>query len=1154
MPYRPAGHWKHISLLCAYLCVASTTIFEPANGYGQTTAKKVVVSEQLVTGVLSAGMFDEYEIDLTAGQHFYGKILKRDFNLLLSIYDPDGKRAAAFISRRYEPLSISHYVEKSGKHTIEVRSIENEPEPQSYQLWINKPVVASARELKITSAMQHLAKAAMLRAEWKEESLQLAVTEYVTASEIWRTLGRNEDEVKALLNAGEACFVLSQMSRSQDFYKQAVVVSQENNDWQSELDALDHLGHVSIYLSAHQKTKELAEKVLNFYQERSSATTDDDLRLKAQAFSNLGEANYSSGNWKRALELFSQALNLWSSVKDRRGQALAHINMGYTHLDAGNLPQAQFHFEKSLRLFRAIDDRKGEAQSLNAIGGIYSFLGENQKALQLFHQARQHMRACGDRQIEVVTLNWMGKIYEDLNKPDNALDSFKAALGLCQELQDIDCEAVTRYYVGRAYQALGQTEYALTHYRRSLTLGQQNGKRRLEAYVLKELARTYVASGEIQKALAEYEKVLTVYVELEDLRGQAYALISLGDLYNQPGEIRTALNSYQQALKLTQSSQDRAGEVLARFKLAETEKRLGRWEEALSHADRAVEMVESLRTKVAGQDYRMSYFAAASEHYRLYIDLLMYSYEQKPSEDRLMAALKASEKARGRTLLEMLNESKIEIREGIDSVLLEKDRYYRQIMSAKVDRSIRLLSSKSTAQEAAEAEKEIESLNREYQAVQAQIKAVSPQYAALKQPEPLEVKEIQRQVLDPNTALLEYSLGEEKSFLWVVTQTSIDYFKLPNRYVIETAARKVYDSLTARYLYKENETRQQRLQRIQDADREYHKLAAALSEMVLVRAMPLLGKKRLIIVADGALRYIPFAALPISGARNSDDSKAKPLLMDHEIIYLPSASIMPTLRDQIARRKPAQKLLVVVSDPVFDENDERVGSSRSRPAARAKGEDAPRYGIDESLDQAVRDVRPDKGGTLPRLLFSKQEGEEILKLAPKDSTLATGFEANKELVTSPKLGEYGIVHFATHGLVNSKNPELSGVVLSLVDEQGRQREGFLRLQEMYNLKLSADLVVLSACSTALGEEIQGEGLVGLTRGFLYAGAARVVASLWNVTDEATAELMKRFYKSMLKDGMAAPAALRAAQLDMLKSRDWSEPHHWSAFIMEGEWK
>jgi CHAT domain-containing protein/tetratricopeptide (TPR) repeat protein len=1149
-------HKSRVRGFCLVLLIYSGVIYAPslvsAKNDEQDAAGKAAFPKQLATDLLGPGKSQEFEVALTAGQHLRARVIKKDFNLLVTIYGPDREPAAEFVSRRYGPLSLSYYASQSGRHRIAVRSLENREEAQPYELWIDALEVASDHDLKVISAIKAYAQAESLRAEWKEGSLQLAVQEYVKAAERWRALGRGREEAEALLGAGEACFILNQTGKAQGFYDRALGINQADGDRRAQIDALNHLGQISLYLSAPQRAKELSEKVLGFYEPPSSSATDDDLRRKAQAFSNLGEVSYSSGDLKKALELFAQAFDLWSRAKDRAGVALAEVNMGYAHLDLGNMPEARTHFEKALAIFQQIDDRQGVAQSLNAIGGIYSFLGEKQKALNLFNQARQQVRACGDLRTEDVALNWMGKVYEDLNNPGSAVASYQAALVICQQLQDLDCEAVTQYYLGRAWRQAGEAKQALVHYERSLSLSRQNGKRRLEAYNLKDLAILHAASGDIQKALDQYEKVLRVYEETEDRRGQAYTLISLGDIDCQLKHLPAALDKYQRALERIQSSQDRTGEVLALYRLARAEWQLSKHREALSHIERSIELIESLRTKIAGQEFRMSYFASVVEHYKLYIDLLMHSYRQKRSEETLMAAFKASERARARVLLEMFNEANLEIYEGVDPFLLERERYYARAIKAKIDRGIRLLSHTGAESEAAELEKEIELLSREYQGVYAQIKASNPQYAALKQPALLEVKDIQQQALDADTILLEYSLGEERSFLWVITKTSLNYFELPKRRDIEAVARRMYDDLTARHVRKKDETWQQRSQRIQDADREYPATAAKLSEMILGPALPLLREARLVIVADGVLRYIPFAALPISGGSRH---KTQPLLVDHEIIYLPSASLITVLRSQTARRIPARGLLAILTDPVFDENDVRVSLPGNRPAAQGKDGAEPQAGSAGGLGQALRDVRLGEGGTLPRLLYSKQEGEEIMKLVPGGiGMLATGFAANKALSLSPQLGEYRIVHFATHGLIDDKHPELSGIVLSLVDEQGKPQDGFLRLQEMYNLKLSADLVVLSACGTGLGEEIQGEGLIGLTRGFMYAGAARVMASLWNITDEAAAQFMKRFYTGLLKNGMTAAAALRAAQLDMWKSKDWAEPNRWAAFIIEGEWR
>jgi CHAT domain-containing protein len=197
-----------------------------------------------------------------------------------------------------------------------------------------------------------------------------------------------------------------------------------------------------------------------------------------------------------------------------------------------------------------------------------------------------------------------------------------------------------------------------------------------------------------------------------------------------------------------------------------------------------------------------------------------------------------------------------------------------------------------------------------------------------------------------------------------------------------------------------------------------------------------------------------------------------------------------------------------------------------------------------------------EGAGFSRLLYSRTEAGKILALVgdAQQRLAALDFAANRETATGAEIAKYRYLHFATHGLLNESHPELSGIVLSLVDEQGQPRDGFLKLSEIYNLKLSADLVVLSACQTALGKQVKAEGIIGLTRGFMYAGAPRVVASLWKVQDDATAELMANFYRAMLREGKRPAEAMRVAQVAMLNKRNWRSPFYWAAFVLQGDWQ
>jgi CHAT domain-containing protein len=503
-------------------------------------------------------------------------------------------------------------------------------------------------------------------------------------------------------------------------------------------------------------------------------------------------------------------------------------------------------------------------------------------------------------------------------------------------------------------------------------------------------------------------------------------------------------------------------------------------------------------------------------------------------------------------LIDLLAEARADVREGVDEALLERERSLEQQLDAAAERQARLMSGRHTTEGAAALDKELVALNAAYEETRNQIKARSPRYAALTQVQPLGIVAIQ-ELLDDRTLLLEYALGEERSYLWVATRSSLTSRELPRRTELEGAARLVYDDLRARQR-RLGETPEEYGARVREADAQYWRHAAALSQMALGPVADQLGDKRLLIAAEGALQYIPFAALPAPNAAGREPSARElpvPLVVDHEIVNLPSASALAALRRETIARRPAPMTVALLADPVFELDDPRV-SLEVRKAAPKRA----RRPATADLGRALRDVGINNDGFgLRRLLFSRAEAKAITALAPADAAMiAMGFEATRAKALSAELSQYRIVHFATHGLLNGEHPELSGIVLSLVDQAGRPQNGFLRLHDIYNLDLPAELVVLSACDTGLGKDVKGEGLVGLARGFMYAGAARVVASLWKVDDEASAELMTQFYRRMLENGIPPAAALREAQITIWKQKRWTAPHYWAAFVLQGEWR
>ncbi|NJO47537.1 MAG: CHAT domain-containing protein, partial [Oscillatoriales cyanobacterium RM2_1_1] len=616
-------------------------------------------------------------------------------------------------------------------------------------------------------------------------------------------------------------------------------------------------------------------------------------------------------------------------------------------------------------------------------------------------------------------------------------------------------------------------------------------------------------------------------------------LNNIGRVYDALGEPQKALEFYNQALPLFRAVGDRAGEATTLNNTAFLEKGRGNLELALKNIEAAVSIWEDLRTKVDSSELRASFFATVQDQYEFYIDLLMELHQQNPGQGFNAQALHISERSKARTLLELLQEANADIREGIDPQLLAEERLLQQKLDTLEKQRLQLFSQgEPTESQKINIQQEQKQLTEDYQELRTRIRAASPKYAALTQPEPLTLEQIQQQVLDEETVLLQYALGEERSYLWVVGKNSFASYKLPSQTEIAAAVRNFSLAL--------NDSRATASAELRAANTA-KELSGLILKPVANQLNGQLKGKRLLIVADGALQYIPFAALAEPGS-----SEYQPLILNHEIVNSPSASTIATIRQETQNRQRAQKTVAILADPVFGTEDERVTSKKTV--------DPETLPIDA---QQISRAAKERGISWKRLPGTRQEAEIILGLVPEaERTHVFDFEANRTWTTETNLTDYQIVHLATHGFFDGTNPALSGIVLSLVDQQGNWRNGYLRLNEIFNLKLSAELVVLSACETALGENIQGEGLVGITRGFMYAGSLRVMATLWQVNDAGTAELISRFYQKLLSDRasgqtseqLTPAAALRSAQIEMWQSQEWRSPHFWAAFTLQGEWR
>ncbi|MGH9768037.1 MAG: CHAT domain-containing tetratricopeptide repeat protein [Blastocatellia bacterium] len=885
-------------------------------------------------------------------------------------------------------------------------------------------------------------------------------------------------------------------------------------------------------------------------------------RKEAETLSNLGYLYYNYlGDSLKAREYHEQEAPLQHELRDEFSEAIAWNNLGYAYKSLGDLSKAEEAVNKSLQLHRIAGRQENVGVELDTLGMIYRQQGKWEQAIEHCQQALAIFREIKNAHHISVALSVLGNIYSDLGDYSRALDYSIQSLEVARSANDhlrvmagLNEMAIRHFY-------LLEYEKAEMFYTQAVDLARKLRNRRYEGAILTSLGNLYKKLKDNTKAREAFEKALPLTQSTANPQAGCDVWKELGLMTYLSGDKQKGKTMIETALSLARAAQYRRGEITALNDLALVERFDGNFKQARAYAEEAIGLAESLRTNVIDQTLRASWRASLQLLYENYIDLLMSSQ----SEKNVITALQASEQSRARSLLELLAESRANIYQGVEPGLLQKERSLRQQLNAKAAARDNLANHRHSAGSAETISRQIAELTDQLKEVERQIRTSSPRYAALTQPQPLNTVEIQG-LLDDRTVLLEFAFGEKQSWMWAVTPSAVASFQLPPRQDIEAAARMFYGLLTARQPNNQ-ESSIQYAARVADADAKFQTEASALSRMLLSPVASKLNLewkgKRLVIVASGALEYLPFAALPVPPVPEAGAKAAEgyhPLIADHEIVILPSASVLAAIRSEFAGRRKAARTLAILADPVFDANDPRVAMAARKRESGGKLVVSVRSGqvsssSPESNPELMRSARSFNRAGFSHLPFSGKEAEVIAAFIPKAKLLkATGFKANRATATSGELSRYRIVHFATHGLLNSEYPELSGLVLSLVDENGAAQDGFLRMNEIYNLRLPVDVVVLSACQTALGKEIRGEGLVGLTRGFMYAGAERVVASLWQVDDLATAELMKRFYRGMLKDGMRPAAALRAAQLEMMRQNRWTSPYFWAGFTMQGEWR
>ncbi|HLK63075.1 MAG TPA: CHAT domain-containing protein [Bryobacteraceae bacterium] len=795
-----------------------------------------------------------------------------------------------------------------------------------------------------------------------------------------------------------------------------------------------------------------------------------------------------------AREAYEEALTMCRSLDDARCSAEAANNSGLAAQNLGEFDRSRERLSEAARLWGAVSDRVSEGITISNVGLMWQHVGDFRNAIETLRQAEAILRKNRAPGSHASTVTDIGLCYLYLAEFDKARVNFQNGLEEATRHGRADVAVHARLNLGRSYLLDGQPVRARAILERTLAESSKLKDASVRGDVLDNLGQTMRALHHPHEARELLEQALSIHIKSRDRRFEAYDLHYLGLTSQDLGDRDAARRYLNRALeiRLACGLRDDASDSL--YALANLERDAGRLDPARDLAEQALKLLESVRQHVPGPNLRASFYSRKRRFFDLLVDVAMpLSNEPGAAERGLLAA----ERGRGRALLDLLAEGSL-LRQLPPAELQN---------SALIQRDLDMLSARLTAAKPADEatiRHRMEALTAENVVVEAHIRQLIEDQAGT---QPLSsFSQLQNNGLPADSALLEFHLGDRQSYLWYVDRMRVRVFPLPSREKIANEARAAIEEFG----------------RILERRRSPARQAAFEQSMQQLSATLLGGLKdvnlppRLILALDGVLLRVPFAALELPFGHQR-------LGLVHNLVQVPSAAYL------LAGRKPRPssafpKSILALADPVFSPGDPRVPEAARKPPAA----DLARLPFTAELDTIRKAVPPSR--------------YQILK----------GFEVSRENVARLRLEEFGVLHFSTHALIDDRIPEISRIALSLVDAAGRPADGFLRPYQLSELRLDGPVVVLSACDTALGKQVLGEGLAGLSSSLFAAGAAQLVLTLTEVDAEASSELLSHVYNRYLTGTTAGiEHSLMLARQAMVSQPRWSDPYYWAGFVVIG---
>ncbi|MFW6123595.1 MAG: CHAT domain-containing protein [Acidobacteriota bacterium] len=935
-----------------------------------------------------------------------------------------------------------------------------------------------------------------------------------------KTLNNSEPKPEVLysecFSSGEKAQIRGDFDKSLEYYEKSLSIAQNLKSWEKELHSLEKIALMLWNKEEYEKSAQKYKAALTLAIKNQNKNKQNQLETLL-SIHNLyieGIKQQKSGSLQRSIESLTKAVSLSRENGFKEHELKCLRNLSNSYFDSNDLLKFKELSEQALEMAKNLNHKKEIGKCSNNLG-IYHRKNKNySQALHYIEEALFIAKGFND-QIEIANCaNNIGIIYKNIGFYDKALDYLNQALEIDRELDDELYIAIDLLGIGTVYRNMGLStkdksyfEKALSRFKECLKISKKIKDIKNEVYVLNNIGSVYSDLHEyfgeeshFQKAQLTFKEALTKAEKLNDKESIGMILNNLGIIHSNQGNYDEATRYFQKAINMALNLE--GGKILweAYLELAQVCRKQNKIKQAGKYFNRSISIIEDIRSNIKLEELKASYLGTNKrmEPYHGLIHILFSLHQKEPEKNHDTEAFNYAERAKARAFLDRLESSQVNISQYLDFKLQNQE---KELMKDISRINQKLLDSGLTSQESLNLHEELKQKEDEWETLKRKIRNTNPAYANLRYPEIISLEEAQK-MLDQKTAFFEYLISEENSYLFVVTHKSLNIFPLPNK-------EQIHD-LVSNYLKKISDKENNEFS-------EGYSLFRTLVQPGLKKSM-----KKIIFIPDDILNFLPFESLI-----TQPDSR-KWLVWDYHIAYSPSIS---SLQEIINRKKrngyKRHKDLLAVGDPYF------------KPLKNGSG-DRPALSQFSTISQF----------DLQRLEYSGTEIDKISRLfRNSQKTVFKRNQATEDVLKKANLEDYKIIHLATHSLIDNQRPFRSSIVLAL--DNNPQEDGFLQMREIYNIKLNSDLVVLSACKTGLGQFIKGEGIEGINRSFFYAGSSAVLMSLWPVNDQATFQLMERFY-AHLRSSKSIIDSLRKTKLELIDSDSLSHPYYWAGFIVSGK--